>query len=188
MLVHVCYCTNLLSVTTNLPTKHPQGKVELCHQFPLKNSPPLGKTEGSASSVLSYLSCAHIKGALAFKQQQSQKQEWKTWGEGRGMWCDAFSNSCIHSVFLRGKGEREKGRKAALFHSELISGFQNALLLQPTNPSTPRCWGSLISKGAQTHKSTHTIAFFNPSIFLLANAHSHTHACLFAHTLQWGLP
>lgn len=84
--------------------------------------------------------------------------------------------SVIHAFTLCSweKGEREKGRKAALFHSELISGFQNALLLQPTNPSTPQCWGSLISKGAQTHKSTHTIAFFNPNIFLLANAHSHT--------------
>lgn len=69
-----------------------------------------------ASSVLSYLSCVHIKWDLALITTKPKKQEWKTWAESRGMWCDAFSNSCIHSELNR--------RKVTLFHSELISGFQ----------------------------------------------------------------
>lgn len=97
VLIHVRYCTNLLSVTTNLPTKHPQGKVELCHQFPQKNSPPaLGKNEGSASSVLSYLSCAHIKKEGPEQQHaknKSGKHEWKA-GE-----CDV-TLSVIHAFTL----------------------------------------------------------------------------------------
>lgn len=157
VLIHVLHCTNLLSITTKLPKKHPQRKVKLCHQFPLKNSPPLGKTEGSMSSVLNYLSCVHMKRGLSFKQQQSQKQEWKTWGEGRGMWCDAFSYSCIHSVFFREERKREKkGRKATLFHSELISGFQMLCFCSQLNPPPPHHRGSMKSKGAQTHEHTDT--------------------------------
>lgn len=137
MLKHVLHCTNLLSITTKLAKKHPQRKVKLCHQFPLKNSPRLGKTEGSASSVLNYLSCVHMKRGLSFKQQQSQKQEWKTWGGGRGMWCDVFGYSCIHSVFFRKEREGKKGRKATLFHSELISGFQMLRFCSQLTPHLP---------------------------------------------------
>lgn len=125
---------NLLSITTKLPKKHPQRKVKFCHQFPAKNSPRLGKTEGSASSVLSYLSCVHIEKSLSFKQQQSQKKkEWKTWDESRGMWCDAFGYSCIHSVLFR----RKEGRKATRFHSELISGFQMLRFCSQLSPQPP---------------------------------------------------
>lgn len=181
------------SVTTNLTTKHPQGKVELCHQFPLKNSPPaLGKNEGSASSVLSYLSCAHIrkkkKGGLSFWTTTSQKQEWKTWGEGRGMWCDALSNSCIHSVFLRKRGRGKKREKSgALSQWANFFGFQNASLLRPTNPLRP----SMLrvphkERCADTSARVHTIALANPNIFSLANALSplarnHTCACSRTH-------
>lgn len=96
------------------------------------------------------------------------------------MWCDAFSNSCIHSVFLReerGK-EREKSDALSQWANFWIS---NASLLQPTNPPTPHCWGSLISKGAQTHERTHKTAFPTPNTFLLANAHSHTCTPVSAH-------
>lgn len=124
-----------------------------------------------------------MKRGLSFKQQQSQKQEWKTWGEGRGMWCDAFSYSCIHSVFFREAREGKKGRKATLFHSELISGFQMLCFCSQLTPPPPttEVWGSLKSKGAQTHERTHKIALSTPNTFLLAIAHSHTCTPVSAH-------
>lgn len=63
-------------------------------------------------NVLKYLSCVHIKRVSALITTKPKKQEWKTWGKSGGMWCDAFSNSCVHSVFFR---------KMMLFHSQLIS-------------------------------------------------------------------
>lgn len=111
VLIHVLYCTNLLSITTKLPKKHPQRKVKLCHQFPLKNSPRLGKTEGSASSVLNYLSCVHIKGALALNNNKAKNKSGKH--DGKAGECDVML-SVIHAFTQRSweKGERErKGEK-----------------------------------------------------------------------------
>lgn len=113
MLVHVLYCTNLLSITTKVPKKHPQRKVKLCHQFPLKNSPWLGKTEGSASSFLYYLSCAHIKGALNNNKAKNKNGK----HEGKAGECDVML-SVIHAFTQCSleKGERErKGEKLRSF-------------------------------------------------------------------------
>lgn len=108
------------SITTNLPTKHPQGKVELCHQFPLKNSPPmLGKNESSASSVLGDLSCVHIKrGAWAFEQQQAKNKSGKH--EGKAGECDAML-SVIHAFTLCSGEKRGKGKKREKWRSFTVS-------------------------------------------------------------------
>lgn len=167
------------SITTNLPTKkHPQGKVELCHQFPLKNSPPvLGKNEGSASSVLGYLSCAHIKrGGWAFEQQQAKNKSGKH--EGKAGECDVML-SVIHAFTLcsrekKRESEGEKEKSGALSQWANFFGFQNASLLQPTNPLRP----SMLrvphkERCADAAARVHTIALANPNIFLLlANAHT----------------
>lgn len=89
MLIHVLHCTNLLSITTKLPKKHPQRKVKLCHQFPLQNSPQLGKSEGSVSSVLNYLSCVHMKRGLSFWTTTKPKTRVENMRgrEGNVMWC-----------------------------------------------------------------------------------------------------
>lgn len=122
-----------------------------------------------------FIMCSHKKkkkGGLSFWTTTSQKQEWKTWGEGRGMWCDALSNSCIHSVFLRKRGRGKKREKSgALSQWANFFGFQNASLLRPTNPLRP----SMLrvphkERCADTSARVHTIALANPNIFLLANA------------------
>lgn len=138
-----------------------------------------------------FIMCSHKKkkrGGLSFWTTTSQKQEWKTWGEGRGMWCDALSNSCIHSVFLRKRGRGKKREKSgALSQWANFFGFQNASLLRPTNPLRP----SMLrvphkERCADTSARVHTIALANPNIFLLANALSplarnHTCACSRTH-------
>lgn len=103
-----------------------------------------------------FIMCSHKKkkrGAWAFEQQQAKNKSGKH--EGKAGECDVML-SVIHAFtpcsWEKG-GEGKKGRKAALFHSELIFlDFKTLHFCGQLIPSAPRCWGSLIRKGAQTHQ------------------------------------
>lgn len=103
--------------------------------------------------------------------------------QGNVMWC---FQQFKHSLSVLERREREREREKEKEKSDALSQWanfwkSNASLLQPTNPPTLHCRGSLKSKGAQTHEHTQKIAFPIPNTFLLANAHSHTCTPVSAH-------
>lgn len=137
------------------PNETPTGESGVVSSISPEKLTTSGKNEGSASSVLGYLSCVHIKrGAWAFEQQQPKNKSGKH--EGKAGECDVML-SVIHAFTpcsweKRGRRKKKK-RKVALFNSELtFLDFKTLHFCSQLNPSAPQRWGSIRRKGAQTHQ------------------------------------